>query len=176
MGMSEWVGLIQTFGVAIVVLIFVGWCLVKIAPWIATRIDKIIDRAFQASEKVDKFDDRIQVVETRVETLWAFQLRRAAIEVMNRGIGKVNSPVVISDEAKSWMASLAEELKAFYRQMGRNLSTTQLAEEIERRWGAEIVKQVCIPHGLFQGACLLIAMEVAREAGKELDQGAAGGD
>ena len=75
----------------------------------------------------------------------------------------MNSPLVITDEAKSWLADLAQELKSFWRRLGRTLSDVQLMEEIEKRWGKEIVEKICIPHGLFQGVCLLIAMQVAKD-------------
>ena len=73
-------------------------------------------------------------------------------------------PIKVSTEAISWLEELAPALRAFYRKLGRNISEKDLAIEIERRYGQEILEKVCIPHGLFQGACLLIAMEVARES------------
>ena len=78
------------------------------------------------------------------------------------GFPEMAIPVEISDEAKSWLTELAPALRAFYRRLGRTLSEKDLAIEIERRYGQEILEKVCIPHGLFQGACLLIAMEVSK--------------
>lgn len=159
----DWINIAQTLGMAVVVLLFVGWCIVRLAHWAAPRIDKLFDRLLQGLTKVDEFDERLLQVEQRIELLWEFQLRRAKVEALRQEIGTVNSPLKISEEAKSWMKELAHELRAFYRKLGRTLSETQLAEEIERRFGKEIVEKVCLPHGLFQGACLLIAMEVAKE-------------
>jgi hypothetical protein len=42
------------------------------------------------------------------------------------------------------------------------VSDAQLSLEIERRFGEEIVKKVCIPHGVSQGASLIVALAVAK--------------
>ena len=98
-----------------------------------------------------------------VDTMWDFQIRRSAAELVFRGVGTVNSPVTVSAEAKSWLKGLATELRTFYRRLGRTLTERDLLLEIERRYGARILREVCIPHGLFEGACLLIAAAVACE-------------
>lgn len=159
----NWLSLLETFGVAVAALMFLGWAGVKIAIWVAPRIDKLTDRLFSSLDKMEKMDDRVTHVEQRIETLWDFQLRRAKVEAVVQGVGRMNSPLVLNADAKSWLEGIAAELRSFYRRLGRTLTESQLAEEIERRWGDEIVKRVCIPHGLFQGTCLLLAMEVAKE-------------
>ncbi len=68
----------------------------------------------------------------------------------------------ISPEAKAWMSELAVELRSFYQRFGRNLTQHELMMEIERNYGDEIMRRVCIPHNLVQGVCLLIAVEVAK--------------
>jgi hypothetical protein len=45
----------------------------------------------------------------------------------------------------------------------QNITDTELALEIERRFGDQLVQKVCIPHGLFMGACLLIAISALKE-------------
>lgn len=69
----------------------------------------------------------------------------------------------VSDEAKTWLRSIAKPLKDFYLSMGRHMSEGELYLEIERRFGDEIMRKVCIPHGFNLGACLLIARAVAEE-------------
>jgi hypothetical protein len=102
-------------------------------------------------------------MEVKIDTLWDFQMRRGAGELVAKGHATVNSPIVLSEEAKKWMHELAEELKKFYSKLGRHLSDRDLAFEIERRYGDDILKKVCIPNGISEGACLIIAMEVAKE-------------
>lgn len=166
----DWISLLQTFGLAVSILIFLAWCCIRIAQWSAPRIDQLVLRMFKGLDIVEKFEDKIRELEERIDLLWEFQLRRAKVEAKEKGVGEINSPIKISEEAKLWMKELTNELKAFYRKLGRTLSETQLAEEIEKRFGKEIVEKVCLPHGLFQGACLLIAMEVARSTDKEVDK------
>lgn len=174
--MADWLTLLQTFGLAVVILVFLafgGW---KLAQWLAPRFDKVFDRVISFVDKVERTDDRLNRLESKVETIWEFQLRRATIEAVQHGIGKMNSPLVISQEAKEWMGELAVRLREFYRRLGRTLTNSELALEIERRYGQEIVEKVCIPHGIFQGACLLIAMEVAKEGAAGPQDGGGGSD
>jgi len=108
-------------------------------------------------------------MEVRVETMWDFLMRRAVSEAIQKGIATLNSPVEISNDAKLWMKELSNELRRFYQRIGRQLSDRELALEIERRYGDQILKQVCIPNGLFQGVCLLIAVAVAKEEPVDLE-------
>lgn len=102
-------------------------------------------------------------MEVKIDTLWDFQMRRGAGELVQKGHASMNSPIVLNDEAKKWMHELAEELRSFYSRMGRHLSDRDLAIEIERKYGDDIMRKVCIPNGISEGACLIIAMEVAKE-------------
>lgn len=105
-------------------------------------------------------------IEVKVDTMWEFLMRRALSEGLEKGVVSMNSPVVVNEEAKKWMAGMAIELQKFYRKLGRNLTDHELAFEIERHFGDQILKEVCIPNGLSGGACLLIALEVAKEISK----------
>ncbi len=102
-------------------------------------------------------------IEVKVDTMWSFLMRRAESEIINHGLGVKNSPIVINDDAKHWVDSLSDELHKLYQQMGSDVTDEKLALEIEKRFGEKILKDVCIPHGLYAGACLLIALEVAKE-------------
>jgi hypothetical protein len=71
---------------------------------------------------------------------------------------------MVSDEAKRWLDDLLLPLIEFYAKIGRhNITDTELALEIEKRFDDQIVQKICIPHGLFMGACLLIAIAVIKE-------------
>lgn len=70
-----------------------------------------------------------------------------------------NSPILVTDEAKRWLGDLLPPLREFYAKLGhRNITETELALEVERRFGDQLMQKVCIPHGLFTGARLLIAI------------------
>jgi hypothetical protein len=74
----------------------------------------------------------------------------------------VNSPIVVTEEAKSWLDDIAVPLRQLYQKLGRHVSDIDVRIEIELRFGDEIVEKVCIPHGIDQGACLVIALAVAK--------------
>lgn len=105
----------------------------------------------------------MSATETKLNVVWGFLMNRAIGEAVQKNIATFNSPVVISEEAKRWMAGMADQLREFYAKLGRRLSEWELALEIERMFGEQILKEVCIPNHLSQGACLLIAIEVAKE-------------
>jgi len=105
---------------------------------------------------------RLAQIAVKVETMWQFQLRRGIAEAVHHGMATVNSPFVITEEAKSWLDDLAVPLRQLYQKLGRHVSDTDLLIEIELRFGDEIVKKVCIPHGVDQGVCLVIALAVAK--------------
>lgn len=102
-------------------------------------------------------------IEVKVDTMWDFTLRRGWGELVEKGQARMNSPLVLNADARAWMATMSTELRAFYARLGRRMSDRELAIEIERKYGDEILKKVCIPNGISAGACLIIALEVARE-------------
>lgn len=106
---------------------------------------------------------RLAELETKVAAMWEFQLRRAQNELLSKGYGIMNSPLRVFDSAKALLAPLAGELQYFYQRLGRRMTDAELALEIERLFGERLAKDVCLPHGLQEGACLLIAIAVARE-------------
>ena len=62
------------------------------------------------------------------------------------------------------MSDLVPPIREFYAKLGRsNITDAELALEIERRFGDQILEKVCIPHGLYMGAGLLIAIAVLKE-------------
>ena len=104
---------------------------------------------------------RLAKMEVKVDTVWDFLMRRAVSEAINVGVAVKNSPIEVTDEAKQWMKPLLASIRDFYRETGGNLTDRELALEIERRFGEQILNEVCIPHRLSQGACLLIAIQAA---------------
>lgn len=97
-----------------------------------------------------------------VITLSDFIFRRGIAEAVINGSAKMNSPVVVTEEAKSLFADLKPDLKKL-AQANANASDSELGFLIERKWGDFILKKICIPRGMTQGACLLIAVSVAKE-------------
>ena len=108
---------------------------------------------------------KITAMEVKIETVWGFLMKRALSEAVVMGVATHNSPVRVTDEAKRWMSELMPPIREFYAKLGRrNITDAELAMEIERRFGDRILHEVCLPHGLFMGSCLLIAIQALREA------------
>jgi hypothetical protein len=108
---------------------------------------------------------RITSLQVKVDTIWSFLMKRALSEALVQGVATRNIPVQVTYEAKRWMGDLIPPIREFYSKLGRrNITDAELAMEIERRFGDRILNEVCIPHGLYMGACLLIAIQAVKEA------------
>jgi hypothetical protein len=138
---------------------------------LVTLLVSVIGSVIYASSRFARFEvhqqhhaERLKAVEDKLGTVWEFLLRRGMAEAVQKGLGTLQSPFVANTESRSWFSPLAVELQATYRAKWTQLNSHDLSLEIERTFGELIVREVCIPHGLAGGECLLIAMDVAREA------------
>ena len=105
----------------------------------------------------------MRAIEVKVNTMWDFQLRRGEAESLLRGLALRQSPLIVTSEARAWVADIADGLRSFYRTEWHRLPERDVVIEIERRYGQILLEQVCIPHQIWQGACLIIALAVAKE-------------
>jgi len=111
-------------------------------------------------------------LELKVDTMWDFQMRRNQAEAVHRGVATMNSPIVVNDEARQWVEPIVAPMRAFYAKIGRKMTDSELALEIERRYGERILTEICIPRGISAGACLLIALQAVKgEATEEKETG-----
>lgn len=113
---------------------------------------------------------RFGELETKVNTMWAFQMRRAFSEVVTSGIATVNSPLRFTEEAIKALDPIREELKALWVSLPESVrkSDVEVTLEIEKVFGERLLRMVCIPCGLSHGACLLLAMSIAKDQGSLL--------
>jgi hypothetical protein len=112
---------------------------------------------------------KLAQLEAKVDTLWQFQLRRGEVEAVLQGYATKNSPIRVNEERASQVfpAGLAEEIQRFFNRLGRNLTRVEMAAEIERHFGDRIVDEVCIPQGISQGTCLILALHFASGQGQQ---------
>ncbi len=68
----------------------------------------------------------------------------------------------IEDEAKEWVGFIKEPLQELYKN-NKGMRDRDFMLEIERAFGNDLLTKVCIPYNLDRGACLFIAMKVAKE-------------
>jgi len=117
----------------------------------------IISVVYLASVKITK-------IEVKVDTMWAFQMRRAMSEAVEKNLGEINSPMRIKDEYTKRLEPIKPELIKFWKDHGGNkMSTGTALLEIEKRFGDQLLKIICVPCGLSHGSCLLLALAVASE-------------
>lgn len=106
---------------------------------------------------------RILRLEVKVDTLWDYALRRAISEAMQPHVVDHIQRMSIERSARSWIEPLRADLQDFYRTKGYKLGERELAMQVERLFGARLLDEIGIPHGLSVGACLRLALDVAKE-------------
>ena len=119
------------------------------------RLKSIERSIIDLSRKVD-----LSNPDTRI--LWLFHMRRAELEANEAGYGKMESPFTWDSDQIRKMDPLREKLLEFQRTEGKDLDALAAIIRIEDQFGAEIVEKVCIPNGMKNGECLLLALCVAR--------------
>jgi hypothetical protein len=128
-----------------------GLLLFLLALLISTGIAYVLDRI------------KYKNIEDRLDLVWDYLIKRAETEFILKGLGTINSPYLITDEVRSWYAPIAKDLKNFYNKVGINLTNRELFTMIDKEFGEWIKINVCIPHGLEAGSCILAAIAVAKE-------------
>lgn len=107
---------------------------------------------------------RLAKLEVKVDTMWAFQMRRAFTEAMDQGIATVNSPLTFTVDVRERMRPIEKELRQFWIDTGSHMKNdAEVLLGIEAQFGARLIEMVCIPCRLTHGACLLLAYAVATD-------------
>jgi hypothetical protein len=107
---------------------------------------------------------RLGALEVKVETMWAFQMRRAVSETVASGMGTLNSPLKFSDLATASLEPIKQNLLDFWKTMPPGISDAEALLLIEARFGDDLLQYVCIPCKLSHGACLLLALTIAKQS------------
>lgn len=109
-----------------------------------------------------QFSRKIGELEIKVNTMWEFQLRRALSEVVEKRMGTINSPLKLEEDVTKSLAPLKPELEKFWKTEGQKLSDAEALLKIENKFGDQLLRLICIPQGLTHGACLIVALAVAK--------------
>jgi len=104
---------------------------------------------------------RLSRIESRVEVLWCFQLRRGVTETLTSGMLEHNSPFRISPKIQDKYAVMFEGVRNYYLSHGQELSDSDLAMAIENQFWPEI-REMCLAEGIHDGACLMLMMNFVR--------------
>lgn len=64
---------------------------------------------------------------------------------------------------------IKDDVLAVYADVKKPIAMRDLAVAIESKLGDRILHEVCLPHGLFMGSCLLMALEMIKRDAKDGD-------
>jgi len=121
------------------------------------------------SEAREEEVERMTRIEVHVETLWDFHIRRSMVEATNRGLGTLNSPFVMTEDAMSMGESLKDDLLDWYADYVTkvpNSNDRDLFIEIERVFGERLIREMCMPNKIQEGTCILIAIALMKGENK----------
>jgi hypothetical protein len=112
----------------------------------------------------DWWRDQWRVLNEKVNTMWAAQLRRGQLEGERTGVLLPERPHRINQEVWDGFVPIRDQIRLIYR---RNPAQTDndLALEIEKNYGEWIVENICRRFGIQEMACLLAAVIVAKQPG-----------
>lgn len=113
---------------------------------------------------------RVCTVEVKVNELWAFQFRRGVAEATQRGLMEVHSPARLIGGSGQMLEHMADELRAYYKAHLSNLGEVEAGAALEKKFGARLTVEVCIPNNITLGACLVMALAIAKDADHSLSE------
>lgn len=110
------------------------------------------------------FARKVGGIEVKVDTMWAFQMRRTMSDVVQSGLGTVNSPFRFNDEVQHALAPMKPDLIAFWATLPLDITDAAALLKIEAEFGERILRLVGMPFALTHDACLLLALTVAKQS------------
>jgi hypothetical protein len=108
---------------------------------------------------------RLSRIESRVEILWAFQLRRGIVESVNSGLLEHHSPLAVSKGILVKYPAIFNTIKEYYDLEGSKLPDLVLVESIEKNFWP-LVSTICIGENIHDGACLALMLNYVRPEAK----------
>ena len=109
---------------------------------------------------------RIAKIELKVETMWAFQMRRGAAEAINQGLATMESPLCFYATVLALLDPIKDQLRTLAAENPFD-SNLDLLFKIERAFGVDLLVDFCLPMRASTGACTLAALQVA--TGRAID-------
>ena len=117
------------------------------------------------------FGKRFAAVEFKVDTLWDFIMRRGLVAALNKGLVTMNSPITVPASSLQIYAGMIEDLQRWYVNVGKEIERKSASEQdkernmfaaVEHYFGDRIVKEICIPHRMDVGECVVTALAICR--------------
>jgi hypothetical protein len=162
----QWWSNFGVLGVLMGVAVFAAWWWLREwwsvrKPYLIAKQDVDLKNAETLTLTVGVLVGDVAKLKVQVETMWNFMLRRGMSEGIEKGLGTLNSPFIVSPDAVDKFGSLANDIRVFFGDKP-GLNEHEIALHLERSFGERILKEVCVPHKLAYGACLIVAIAIAR--------------
>jgi hypothetical protein len=140
--------------------------LIRVSMWISKQEERL-GQLRDAKDRIGALEARVAAIDAKQSTMWDFQIRRAMSEAVSSGAGHLASPLKFSDDVLHCLNGMRSEIVDFVRELPEKPDSDVLLD-IEREFGARLISDVCIPMHLSHGACLLMALYVARDGHSDL--------
>lgn len=161
------------FGIFIVGVISMFWGMyVTIQANSAERVRNASEAVKKASDnaallaelivKVNTMWDRQEALANKQLIMRKQQMRLAESEAVVVGLASKASPLKFKPEVLSQLDQFKPDLQTFYKSKWYNLDDDELWLEVEDKFGTTLQDEICIPNKLWHGACVLMAMAVAK--------------
>jgi hypothetical protein len=133
-----------------------------------TFIYRYSDKESKSVEKITADITAIQLscaeMRVKVDTMWAYQFRRAVTEGANKGLVDVNSPARPIPALRALFDNgLRKSLTEFYSTLPEGTSDFEAAITLEHEFGDRLMKLIALPNKLHYGVVLVGALSVAKE-------------
>jgi len=146
----------ELVGIAAAAIAVIVW-LVRLEAKLKGAVEKIT-----GLEALEQKIIELYVTKDRTDTLYKLWIDSALAKSVSVGAGSLNSPFIVSEEAKEWLGPIREELREFYARFGRQMTDEQLMTEIYRNWGSRLLTEVAIPMDKPHEVAMIVAMETAK--------------
>jgi len=110
------------------------------------------------ARQISENDEKINVI---IDML----IRNAKTEAVVKGLATINSPLTVTDDARKLFDPMAAELRCYYKEIGIHMSENELFLDVQKRFGDRIFKDICLPLGIMNNACITLAIAIAKEQG-----------
>jgi hypothetical protein len=137
----------------------------KMAQLIAAKED--VARAAGKVETEEKYR-AISAIEattmsSQVSELWTYLRSRALAESFAKGlISSRGLSIVLSHNVKDWYATMSPDLVSWYSDK-HDMSDDELFIDCHKTFGKRLTREICEPYGVFDGACVALAILVAKD-------------
>lgn len=147
---------------------------IKLTTHVNSRLDELIIAVKKAShaegvaEGVKNEQDRlaaklISVTKTEeITQIWSYLRDRAIIELTSKEILDSNSSRIIAKNIREAYKEILPELKEWYK-ANKDFSEEKLFKVCYQEYGTQLLAKVCKVNDLYIGACVEIAIRLAKE-------------